>query len=57
MIITRSGYEISNVVVSTVLGIDGSGILLLKIISPAYREFIRIVRKSGMTVMGKSFTY
>ncbi len=57
MIVTRNGYGISNVVVSTVLGIDGNGILPLEIISPAYRKCIRIVRKSGTTVLGKSFTH
>lgn len=57
MITTRSGYKIFNVVVSTVLGIDGNGTLPLKIISSAYREFIRIVKKSGTSVMGKSFTH
>ncbi len=57
MIITRNGYAISNIVVSTVLGINGNGILPLEIISPAYRKFIRIVRESKTTAMGKSFTH
>lgn len=57
MIITKNIFKISNIIVSTVLGIAGNGILPLKIISSAYRKFISTVRESGTTVIGKSFTH
>jgi dihydroorotate dehydrogenase len=57
MIRTRSGFIISNVVISTILGFDGRGIMPLRIISPRYNQLASLVKKSGTTVLGKSFTF
>lgn len=55
MIMTRNGYKISNVVVSTILGIDGNGIFPLTLY-PKYQKLQKIVKSTKTTILGKSFT-
>jgi len=53
--IDRRVAKISRVVVSTALGPDGRGIFPYTLL-PSYRELLRLVRRTGTTVLAKSAT-
>lgn len=55
MIITKNGFKISNIVVSTILGHGGDGLRLYNLM-PQYRSFVNYVLETGTTVIAKSAT-
>lgn len=56
MIITKSGFTISDVAVDTIFGISGGGIFPLSLL-PEYSSLLKIARENNTTIFGKSFTY